>query len=258
MRRYVIACRQDEFSLRMKEELKTLLESHLIYDEEHPQLVVSIGGDGTMLEAVHTYMHENAFFVGVHTGTLGFFTDYKKEEIEQLANDIIENKYQLEDRILLDINIYHHNKKEHFYALNEARFDHGFTSQVFEVYINGELLENFRGNGVCISTPSGSTAYNKSLGGAIIYPGYPLMQLTEVAGIGHNAYRSLGSSLILNDQQKICLQGKNIGTIAIDHRSYSFDEVEKVEISLSQKVIPFIMYRQLSFIQRIRRAFIYE
>ncbi|WP_249029661.1 NAD kinase [Tannockella kyphosi] len=258
MDRYTIVARKDELSLSLKEALKEKLDSHLIWDTLHPQLVISIGGDGTMLESVHTYLREGASFVGLHTGTLGFFTDYKREEVDQLVSDILKKEYRFENRNLLDVNVYYNQEKRHYYALNEVRFDHGFMAQVMDVYINGELLETFRGNGVCVSTPSGSTAYNKSLGGAIIYPGQPLMQLTEVAGIGHNAYRSLGSSLILTDKQVICLKGKDLKNISVDHLSYSFDHVDKIEISLSSKVVPFIEYRQLSFIQRIRRAFIYE
>ena len=68
--------------------------------------------------------------------------------------------------------------------LNELRLDQGVTSAgLFMCILVMLLLEVFRGNGLCVSTPSGSTAYNKSLGGSIIYPGIPLMQLTEVAGI---------------------------------------------------------------------------
>ena len=77
------------------------------------------------------------------------------------------------------------------------------------VYINDEYLETFRGNGLCVSTASGSTAYNKSLGGAILYSDVGMMQLSEIAGIHHNAYRSLGSSLVLDKKYTIRNQTDN-------------------------------------------------
>ena len=77
-------------------------------------------------------------------------------------------------RYLLEIKVNKKNQSEMYYALNELRLDQGLQAQVIHVYINDVLFEVFRGNGLCVSTPSGSTAYNKSLGGAIIYPGIPL------------------------------------------------------------------------------------
>ena len=164
--------------------IKESLQNFFIYDEKNPDLVISIGGDGTILEAVHQYLNVDCCFVGIHTGTLGFYTDYQIEI----------------------------NKKDSFqtyYALNELRLDQGLQAQVIHVYIGNVLLEVFRGNGLCVSTPSGSTAYNKSLGGSIIYPGIPLMQLTEVAGI-----------------------------------------------PIGRKYVRFIEYKEMSFIKRVRRAFI--
>ncbi len=120
------------------------------------------------------------------------------------------------------------------------------------------LFRSFRGNGLCISTPSGSTAYNKSIGGAVIYPGSPLMQLTEVAGIQHNAYRSLGSSLILDAAKVIRLEGGHFDQVylGIDHLSYSIEKVEYIEVRIAEKKVNFIEYKNKSFIQRIRGAFI--
>ena len=153
------------------------------------------------------------------------------------------------------------NKKDSFqtyYALNELRLDQGLQAQVIHVYIGNVLLEVFRGNGLCVSTPSGSTAYNKSLGGSIIYPGIPLMQLTEVAGIHHNAYRSLGSSLILDESQTIKLVGNhfNHSLIGIDHIHLELEDVESIEITIGRKYVRFIEYKEMSFIKRVRRAFI--
>ena len=131
---------------------------------------------------------------------------------------------------------------------------------LINVYIDDELLEVFRGNGLCVSTPSGSTAYNKSIGGAVIYPGTPLMQLTEVAPIQHNAYRSLGASMILDANRVIKLESNHFKCVSmgIDNLHFDFSNVEKIEIRIATKTVNFIEYRSMSFIQRIRRAFICE
>ena len=191
MKQYALVVKQDEMSANIAEKIKKGLTGIMEYNPDDPDLVISVGGDGTMLLSVHQYMEQKVSFVGVHTGTLGFFTDYQKDEITELIAAIKADHYQMTPRHLLEVDVYHKAGKETYLALNEMRIDHGYTTQVIDVYIDDELLEVFRGNGLCVSTPSGSTAYNKSIGGAVIYPGSPLMQLTEVAAIQHNAYRIL-------------------------------------------------------------------
>lgn len=260
MKQYALVVKQDELSARIAKTIKNSLDTFMINNQENPDLVISVGGDGTMLLSIHQYMENDVCFVGVHTGTLGFFTDFKKEEVEELTAAIKANQYKINSRYLLEVDIYHDNKKERFLALNEMRIDHGYTTQVIDVYIDDELLEVFRGNGLCVSTPSGSTAYNKSIGGAVIYPGSPLMQLTEVAAIQHNAYRSLGSSLILDASKVVKLKGQHFDKVylGIDHLSYQLNNIEKIEVKIAKETVKFIEYKQLSFVQRIRRAFISE
>ena len=238
--KYALMVRNDDLSKKTALKIKESLQNFFIYDEKNPDLVISIGGDGTILEAVHQYLNVDCCFVGIHTGTLGFYTDYQVDEVDQFIKDVTSRQFKTMKRYMLEIKI---NKKDSFqtyYALNELR------------------LEVFRGNGLCVSTPSGSTAYNKSLGGSIIYPGIPLMQLTEVAGIHHNAYRSLGSSLILDESQTIKLIGNhfNHSLIGIDHIHLELEDVESIEITIGRKYVRFIEYKEMSFIKRVRRAFI--
>lgn len=260
MIQYALVTKQDELSQKIAQEIKDGLKEIANYNQEQPDLVVSVGGDGTMLTSVHQYLNQDVGFIGVHTGTLGFYTDYLKDEIDELVMAIKNNQYRINHRNLLEVSVYHHGKKDTYLALNEMRIDYGFVTQVINVYIDNELLEVFRGNGLCVSTPSGSTAYNKSIGGAVIYPGTPLMQLTEVAPIQHNAYRSLGASLILDASRVIKLESNHFKcvSIGIDNLHFDFSDVEKIEVRIASKTVNFIEYRSMSFIQRIRRAFICE
>ena len=115
------------------------------------------------LEPFKKYLNVDCCFVGIHTGTLGFYTDYQIDEVDQFIKDVTSRQFKTMKRYMLEIKI---NKKDSFqtyYALNELRLDQGLQAQVIHVYIGNVLLEVFRGNGLCVSTPSGSTAYNKSL-----------------------------------------------------------------------------------------------
>lgn len=259
---YLLVVKQDDFSSNIASMLKKKLEGILIEDTCHPDLIISIGGDGTMLYAVHEYFHlvDDCFFIGVHTGTLGFYTDYQANELDVLVEDIKRGEYSVTNRSALEIDVNYNDGRMVYYALNEMRLENPHFTQVVNVYINDEYLETFRGNGLCISTPSGSTAYNKSLSGAVVHPDLKVMQMTEIAGIHHNAYRSLGSSILLGECDTITLKCDNFESvfIGVDQFSYDLNRFESVNVSLSKHVVKCIQYRPLSFITRIRRSFISE
>lgn len=257
---YLLVVKQDEKSQSIAKILKEKLKGILTYNENQPDLIITIGGDGTMLYAIHEYFNlvDRVFFIGVHTGTLGFYTDYLSDEIEELVADIQKGEYTINKRSVLEVEVIENSEQTKYYALNEMRIENPHYTQVLHVYINEEYLETFRGNGLCISTPSGSTAYNKSLGGAVIYPCLEVMQLSEVAGIHHNAYRSLGSSIVLGKEQTVTLTCDQFDGvfIGIDQFSYDLKHFDKINIRLSSHTVQCIQYRPLTFINRIKRSFI--
>ena len=145
-----------------------------------------------------------------------------------------------------------------YFALNEVRIENNRRSQVMDVYINDEYFETFRGNGLCVSTPVGSTAYNKSLGGAVINTCTGLMQLSEIAGIHHNAYRSLGSSLILDQSHTIRFQSQSYqgAILGVDHLVIDLKDKDCICVKMSSKKARFLQYRNVSFTQRLKRAYL--
>lgn len=259
MKRFAIVNKEDALSVQRCQEIRKALEEEMIYDDQAPDLVISIGGDGTMLDACHQYlsrMHET-LFVGVHTGSLGFYTDYDHGEWQELVRDILEGEWRKDYRSLLSVEV----GGERFLALNEVRLEENYRTMVCDVYINGEFLECFRGNGLCVCTPSGSTAYNRSLGGSIVAASIPSMQLSEIAGIHHNAYRSLQSSLILDEHAHIILKPRpGCGMIlGIDRWIKTMDqEKTEVKITVAKERIRFARFRSKRLCHRLRRAFISE
>src|SRR5690625_464176 len=158
--KYASVCKGDERSNKLTKMMKEyLLNFDFIYDKEQPELVISVGGDATILEAFHRYVHrlESTAFVGVHTGQLGFYADWVPEEIEKLVIEIAKNTYKVVEYPLLEVIIRgeDEDKEKRFLALNEAMIKTADGSVVFDVSIRGEHFETFRGDGLCISTPSG-------------------------------------------------------------------------------------------------------
>ena len=256
MKKYAIIAKRDEKSEKLKTKLKDALDRTLEYDEEEPDIVISVGGDGTMLYSVHRYIDklESVSFVGIHTGTLGFYTDYLSDEWQQLVLDIQMKDPEIVERDLLEV----HYHEDVFYALNEMRIENNRRSQVIDVYISDEYLETFRGNGLLVCTSSGSTAYNKSIYGALLSPHMRAMELSEIAGINHNAYRCLGSSLILDETKYVLLNTLNYrnSVLCVDLDSIELTDNELVEVYLSDRTVRFLDYREVSFIERLKRAFL--
>src|SRR5699024_11433168 len=108
-------------------------------------------------------------FLGVHTGHLVFYTDWTSKELEKLLIEITKTSFHVVEYPLLEVTIRFTDEEKEFMALalNETTIKTVEGSVVFDVQIRGEHFETFRGDGLCISTPSGSTAYNKALGGGI-------------------------------------------------------------------------------------------
>ena len=98
MKRYAIVSKKDDVSRHLAALIRDELKE-LIYDEEHPDIVISVGGDGTMIYSIHRYEHvlNDVSFVGIHTGTLGFFTDYLKDEYKQLGVYIAAGQLKQQD-----------------------------------------------------------------------------------------------------------------------------------------------------------------
>ena len=259
MERFVIIHKEDDLSTLRYQQIRNALETTMIYDEVHPELVITIGGDGTVLDAVHRYIDklDHVYFVGVHSGTLGFYTDYNEDEWEVLVDDILKDEWKVDRRNMLEVRTNNHV----YYALNEMRIEENHRTMVCDVYINGEYLERFRGNGLCVSTPSGSTALNRSLGGAIVASSIPSLQLSEIVGIHHNAYRSLQSSIVLDASTTITFvpQSSRSTILGVDRAVIPFEKQnEKIEVCIPRKCVSFIRYRHKGLCTRLRKAFINE
>ena len=256
MKKFNIVARSDTKSQEYKQILKNKCQNAgLVYDEQSPNVVIVIGGDGSVLYAISKYMNiiEDIVFVGVKTGTLGFFCDYQDNEFDLLINDILFDRLQICSYPLLQAKC--DGYKQIFYALNEIRVEDIVSTLHLDVIINDQLFEHYRGTGMCVSTQLGSSAYNRSLGGALIEEGLDLMQMTQIAGIHHCQYRSLQSPLILSKSSKVCLQSDQFASarMGLDVLSFSLENSKKIEISYSNRYVQLV--RRVSYLKRLTTLF---
>ena len=230
-------------------------------DDEHPDVVITVGGDGTLLGAFHHYRNQldSIRFVAIHTGHLGFYTDWRDFEVDQLIESLKQDKGEHVSYPLLDVNVkFKSGEVIRYAALNEATLRKVNGTLLCEVYINGELFENFRGDGLCLATPTGSTGLSKSLGGAVVHPRAEVMQMTEMASINNRVYRTLSSPMIFAKDNVLTLrpESKEGMVMAIDHLTYDANEIEEIQLQISHERISFAAYRHTPFWDRVEDAFI--
>lgn len=260
MKRFTIVSKEDALSIQIKQKIRTeLIGIGFSYDEQKPELVIAVGGDGTFLRTIHKYVHdlEQLLFVGIHTGTLGFFTSYDSHEVDKFLEDCKMWRFEKKNLPLLEINVHSSNETHCLYALNEIRVENVIRTQLMRIYVQDVFLETFRGTGICISSQAGSSAYNRSLGGAILHEGLDLLQITEITGIHHQAYRSLGSPLIVPKDVTIRLESDDFcqAILCYDHESMKLRKDSCVTVNYSKKVVHMIGRPNANYIERLKNLF---
>ncbi|NQP54184.1 NAD kinase [Streptococcus suis] len=260
----LLASRNPKSEVVSKELWKRLREENFILTPKNPDIVISIGGDGMLLSAFHKYekLIDRVRFVGIHTGHLGFYTDYRDFEVENLVENlkldtgarvsypILNIKVKLTDGRIVEMK-----------ALNEATIKRLSKTMVADIIINNVPFERFRGDGISVSTPTGSTAYNKSLGGAVLHPTIEALQIAEVASLNNRVYRTLGSSIVVPKKDKIVIEPKHSDrySIAVDNKTIIYDNIDCIEYQIDNSKIHFVATpSHTSFWNRVKDAFIGE
>ncbi|MEE3488096.1 MAG: NAD(+)/NADH kinase [Bulleidia sp.] len=255
--RFTVVARLDAASAQMKEELiRTLLSDGCVEDEAHPDVVFVVGGDGTFIYAVHMYLDQldHVRFYGIHTGTLGFYTDFHSDEFDAFLECFRKEEYTEESYPLLEAR----TSNAVYYGMNEIRIENAARTQEMDIYINGSLFEKYRGTGICVCTQLGSTAYNRSLGGAVAQDGLDIIEMTEISGIHHNKYRSLGAPLLMRMDTQIRLDAVKYegALLGADSDVYYIDNEHSVSIAVSNtKKVRMLKGRQISWFDRIQILF---
>jgi NAD+ kinase len=147
-------------------------------------LAIVVGGDGSMLAAARDLVRHRVPLVGINQGRVGFMTDIGHDDMQAGIGAILEGKYTLEERALLDAEIFRGRKSVlRTIALNEAVVGKGGQGRLieFQLTIDGEFIYKLRGDGVIVATPTGSTAYALSAQGPILHPSVPALALVPLA-----------------------------------------------------------------------------
>jgi len=135
-------------------------------------VVISMGGDGTILASVRALAGHSRPILGINLGSLGFLTQLTADKLESALNRVVGNDYRIEERLVLKTEVMGESALEYPYALNDVVVDKGNVSRVINLslYANDEYICSYTADGLVISTPTGSTAYSLAVGGPILDP----------------------------------------------------------------------------------------
>ncbi len=147
------------------------------------EMVVCLGGDGTFLKAARSIYRKELPILGINLGNLGFLTEVDRDNIDLAIEQLFTGNYEIENRMMLETVIYRKEKKPlHDIALNDVVIGRGAVSRIMGIktYINDVFVDTFPGDGLIISSPTGSTAYSLSSGGPIVEPDTKLILITPI------------------------------------------------------------------------------
>lgn len=258
-----IYSKHDEDSL----DKKSMIEDSLIHEgftisanDKDANIIISIGSDGSFLQAVQkTGFRQDCLYAGISvTGKRGLYCDFHFNNLSEMTQAIRNSELEVRRYPLIEVTIDEHRP---FYCLNEFSIRSNIIRTfVLDVIIDDRLFETFLGDGLIISTPTGSTAYNKSVKGAVVDPLLDCYQVTELASVNNNNYRTLGSSFILSGKRKLRLRvhqdGNDFPLMAADNEAQGIRKVENIDIQLSSKSIKTVRLKNNSFWEKVQRIFL--
>ena len=211
----------------MKEEDFTELE-YVVYDNEEeldnfdPDFLISLGGDGTILDATVLIQSKDIPILGINMGRLGFLANVAKSNIESSLDALFTGRFQLDFRSLLQVRTSCGKLMKPNFALNEITLARKESTSMITVhtYLNGNYLNSYWADGLIVSTPTGSTGYSLSCGGPIIMPNSDNFVLTPIAP--HNLTMR---PFVINDSNTLRMQvesRENEFLASLDSRIHSF------------------------------------
>jgi NAD+ kinase len=190
-------------------------------------LAIVMGGDGTMLSVARILMNSDIPLVGVNRGRFGFLTDIRAEDMLVQMDRILAGEYQIETRMLLIASVYRGGKLVHQgIAFNDIVVKSGLRLIELEVEIDGKFMHKQRGDGLILSTPTGTTAYSLSAGGPILHP-----NLDAIALVPINPHTLSNRPIVLSSASKI-----EVSLVQVDDAQISYDGQFQLALEVGDKL----------------------
>lgn len=228
------------------------VEDYVSHTGETIDFALSVGGDGTFLTTASLVGHLDIPILGINCGHLGYLAEVRTDNIDIVLEQLINNQYTIEQRRMLELTCQQDGKIASPYALNEiAVLKSGLSSMItVEVTLNGEYLHSYKADGLLIATPTGSTAYNLSVGGPLLDPHVNAIVLSPVATHSLNI-----RPLVVLDDSKIDLKVSSRNgsyMISIDGRAQVVNDNLQLHVERSTRTIKLVHVEGQSFMQSLK------
>jgi len=220
--------------------------------KEKADIILSIGGDGTLLATITLVRDSGIPILGINTGTLGFISSVSTDQIEYAINHLLKGDYKIKNRTLLQLNSENNLFGDTNFALNEVTVLKKDTSSMIRVhaYLDDEFVNTYWADGLIISSPTGSTGYSLSCGGPIVLPGTNNFIITPIAPHNLNV-----RPIVVSDKSKITLkvsEKDELALVALDSRSRAIGPGLELTIKKASYKVNLIQFEKQSFISTIR------
>lgn len=223
------------------------------------ECILVLGGDGTFIRAAHEVLHTKIPMLGVNLGTLGYLAEVETSQINAALDQLIADDYMLEERMMLKGTILAQTEQSlESVALNDVVITRSGKLRILEykIYVNGEYLHSYKGDGIIVSTPTGSTGYNLSAGGPIIKPSATSMVITPICPHTLDA-----RSIILSGDDHVMVEigpgrrcESEMAEVVFDaDTSFSLCSGETVHICRAESSVKMVKLSNKSFLETLRR-----
>lgn len=247
------------------ENRRVISEGVLHYTEadkipEETECVLVLGGDGTMIQAAIDLVHSKLPILGINMGTVGFLTEVEPQNLERALDLMLQDKYTIENRIMLresSVTPTGTSSGKACYALNDVVLSKRGDCRLItiKVYINDELADIYRADGLIISTPTGSTGYNLSAGGPVMVPDTEATVITPICAHSLNK-----RSLVVSAMDRIVLElgqtkdfQEDEAVLVVDGRTVrGLSTGDRLEVLVPEDQTRIVKLSRVSFYKKMR------
>ncbi|WP_236968602.1 NAD kinase [Microbacterium aurantiacum] len=226
---------------------------------EDIELAIVLGGDGTILRAAELVREGTAPVLGINMGHVGFLAEIDKDDMDEAVRRVVDRAYDVEERLALQVRVKNAQDEVIYetWALNEATVEKASRERMLEVVIevDGRPLSSFGCDGVVVSTPTGSTAYNFSAGGPVIWP-----SVQAIAVIPLSAHALFARPLVVGPEHAVAIEvlerTNGIGVLWCDgRRSHDLPPGARVVVRRSRRPVRLARLHPAAFTDRLVRKF---
>jgi NAD+ kinase len=239
-----------------KNKLKIELFDDFVTDDkeiyEKSDLIISIGGDGTMLATAYNAQLYDKPVLGVNLGKLGFLVEADITQMDKVISDIKNKNYSIEERMLISGEVVGYDS-EKFFAINDFVIEKGGWPKMIEltVWVDGEYVTTFSADGLIVATPTGSTGYSISVGGPIVSPKSEVITLSPIS-----PHTLTMRPLVLPSSQEILIKAdspyKEVKVNCDGQRSYAFPPPMEIKIRKSDRSLKLIHTSLTTYFETLR------